>query len=61
MKPSKLKLLGAKFNQEEWRRVFAAHDVDDKVDNFTSIAVQLLEETSPETTIRSHIARTSHG
>ena len=52
MKANKLKLLGAKLDQEEWRSVFDAQDIDSKVDNFTLIAIQLLKETLPETTIR---------
>ena len=54
MKPSKLKLLGAKLDQEEWKPVYDAQDVDDKVDNFTLIAVKLLDDALPETTIRVH-------
>ena len=54
MKPSKLKLLGVKLDQEEWKPVYDKQDVDDKVDNFTLIAVKLLDGTSPETTIRVH-------
>ena len=61
MKSSKFKLLGVKLDQEEWRPFW---DVDDKVDNFTSIAVQLLDETLPVTTVRTHSSdnpwKTSH-
>ncbi len=37
MRPSKLKLLGIKLDLKEWRSVFNAQDVDDKVNKFTSI------------------------
>ena len=51
--PSKLKLLGVKLDEEEWRPVLDALDVDDKVGNFTSLAVELLDETLPEITVRT--------
>ena len=54
MKPNKLKLLGCKLDQAEWSSVFNAQDIDDKVEQFTSITVELLDETLPETTIRVH-------
>ena len=60
MKPNKSKLLGCKLDQVEWSSVFNAQDIDDKVEKFTSITVQLLDETLPETGYE-YILRTSPG
>ena len=52
MKPANVKLLGHKLNLEEWKSVFDAHCVDEKVRLFTATLVRHLDETLPVRTIR---------
>ena len=54
MKPANVKLLGHKLNLEEWKSVFDAHCVDEKVRLFTATLVRHLDETLPVRTIRMH-------
>ena len=56
MKPNKLISLGVKLDQEDWNPVFNAQDIDEKVDKFTTIVTQLLDDILPETTIRTHVS-----
>ena len=54
MKPANIKLLGHKLNLEEWKSVFDAHCVDEKVCLFTATLVRHLDETLPVRTIHMH-------
>ena len=56
MKPNKLISLGVKLDHKDWNPVFNAQDIDEKVDKFTTIVTQLLDDTLPETTIRTHVS-----
>ena len=46
--------MGVKLDQEDWKSVLNAQDIDEKVSNFSCIVVQLLDEILPKTTIRTH-------
>ncbi len=53
---NKLISLGVKLDQEDWNPVFNAQDIDEKVNKFTTIVTQLLDDILPETTIRTHVS-----
>ena len=55
-KPHNLAALGLKLNLEDWKSVFQAYDVNDKVRSFTNSIIEILDETIPETTIRVHVS-----
>ena len=55
-KPHNLAALGLKLNLEDWKSVFQAYDVNDKVRSFTNSNIEILDETIPETTIRVHVS-----
>lgn len=55
MKPSKPKPLGVRLDEEKWRPVFDGQDFQDKVDNFTPTAVQILSKTLPTRFYKRHI------
>ena len=54
VKTNKLASLGVELDQEDWKSVLNAQDIDEKVTNFSCIVVQLLGEILPKTTIRTH-------
>ena len=39
---------------EDWASVYKAHDIDEKVGNFSSIQTKIVHETLPEITVRVH-------
>ena len=45
--------MGIKLDQEGWKSVLNAQDIDEKVSNFSCIVVQLPDEILPKTTIRT--------
>ena len=55
-KPSNLAALGLKLNLGDWKSVFHAYDVKNKVCSFTNSIMEILNETLPETTIRVHVS-----
>ena len=54
MKCSNLNELSIQLNKENWETVYSAGEVDDKVNEFTSIIVRKLDELLPKRTVRIH-------
>ena len=53
-KPCNLAALGLKLNLGDWSSVFQARDVNHKVCFLTNTMTRMLDETIPETTVRTH-------
>jgi hypothetical protein len=55
-----LNALSRKVILEDWSDVYAAQEIDEKVEAFTSIMLTIMDETIPERTVRMH-PRTNRG
>ena len=53
-KPCNLNALGLKLNLEDWKPIFEARDIDNKVSLFTNTTIEILDKTIPVITIRTH-------
>ena len=53
-KPCNLNALGLKLNLEDWKPIFEARDINNKVSLFTNTIIDILDKTIPVTTIRTH-------
>ena len=54
MKASKLAFLGYKLGQHDWKSVLHAKDVNEKVNNFSTTEMKLLNEILPKIVIHTH-------
>ncbi len=54
MKCTNLNELGLQLNKENWKTVYDANEVDDKVSAFTSTIARMLDEQLPKRTVRTH-------
>ena len=54
MTPGNLAVLSRKVILEDWSDVYAAEEIDEKVNVFTSTMLTIMDETIPERTVRMH-------
>ena len=56
-----LNALSRKVILEDWSDVYAAEEIDKKVEAFTSIMLTIIDETIPERTVRMHPSEANRG